>query len=798
VVQASAGRAIEPVRQAAQFGRLALAFEENVGQAPDPVRFLATGAGYRVFLAASELVIAQAARPGGEAPTPISLRFVGADRQAEPLARDRLPGMAHYFLGATRLTDVPRFARVGFAGVLPGVDVEYYGHDGALEFDLIVAPGADPAGIRMEFEGADGVGVDAQGGLRVDAEGRSLRLHRPVVYQTIAGERRTVDARFEVRADRQVSIALGDYDPAHPLVVDPVLAYATLVGGSADDFATAIAVDAGGNVYLTGYTQSSDFPVAGAFDKSVGKVDAFVAKLDPTGRNLVYSTYLGGRNASDYGRAIAVDAAGSAYVTGTTTGADFPTTAGAYQSGTTSGGSFVAKLGASGSALVYSTYVGGAQSAGIAVDATGRAFVTGSAAPSFATTAGALQRSPGAASGADAFVLALAPDGTAAAYATFLGGAGEDRGHAIATDADGTVVVAGATASANFPVVGAMQAASGGGKDAFVARLSPAGDALLWSTYLGGARDDAAYGVAVDREGAVYVAGEAYSGGLGTPDAFQPNAGGAWVLNSVAGNAFVARLAPEGDRLEYFTYLSGQGTCPGPCNVSPAAPQHPMDAAYGVAVDADGHAFVTGVARSFGFPLFASILPAKQNSGEDSIFVAKLARSGSALLYSTLVRTGPASATTLASGTPLGAGTGIAVDGAGSAYVSGVANATNRFPVTTGAFQTAVRGLADAGVIKLGTVPATVTLASSANPAFVDSPLTFTATVTGPTEGGSVDFVLGFQSTATVPLVAGTATYTIPAVAVAGIDLVGAVFRSNGAAADSDWFYQVYDNPGCD
>jgi hypothetical protein len=390
------------------------------------------------------------------------------------------------------------------------------------------------------------------------------------------------------------------------------LVYSTYLRGALLDEGYGIAVDAAGNAYVTGETSSKNFPTtAGAFQTTYGSLgysDAFVTKLNPTGTALVYSTYLGGTS-NDRGSGIAVDAAGNAYVTGSTASANFPTTAGAFQ--TSYGGNvnaFVTKLNPTGTALVYSTYLGGTGGDGgdgIAVDAAGNAYVTGSTqSANFPTTAGAYQ-SVGATG--VTFVTKLNPTGTALVYSTYLGGTGGDYGDGIAVDAAGNAYVTGYTASTNFPTTpGAFQMSYGGGSggsyDAFVTKLNPTGTALVYSTYLGGAGDDRGSGIAVDAAGNAYVTGYTSSANFPiTAGALQTSFGGNY-------DAFVTKLNPTGTALVYSTYLGGTG----------------LDLDYGIAVDAAGNAYVTGYTFSTNFPTTAGAVQRTIGGGSyGDAFVAK-------------------------------------------------------------------------------------------------------------------------------------------------------------------------------
>ena len=299
----------------------------------------------------------------------------------------------------------------------PGVDLVYYGNQRQLEYDFIVSPGTDPDIIALSFEGADQLEVDAQGELVLHAGGGEIRQRKPLIYQEVDGVRHEVAGSYKLKDRNTVGFQLADYDASRPLVIDPVLVYSTFLGGVRNDQGRDITVDASGNAYVTGFTDSVDFPTTiGAFDTTHdGNGDVFVTKLNPAGSALVYSTFLGG-SSRDFGFGIAVDTSGSAYVTGNSFSSNFPTTIGAFD--TTHNGNFdvfVAKLNPSGSALVYSTFVGGDsldEGHDIALDASGNAYVTGPTFSSdFPTTVGAFDTTFNGE--VDAFVTKLNPSGSA-------------------------------------------------------------------------------------------------------------------------------------------------------------------------------------------------------------------------------------------------------------------------------------------------------------------------------------------------------------------------------------------------
>lgn len=698
------------------YGQLPLSFEPNLGQADPTAGFVARGAGFQLRLSPTEAALA-VARPAGDGRAPLRLRLEGADPKASLTGEQRLPGKVNHLVGndPTRWrTDIPTYGRVVSRGVYPGIDLAWYGRAGEAEYDFIVAPGADPGAIGVAVEGAEGLRLDEHGDLVMGVAGGELRQRAPVIYQQVGGARRPVAGRFVLDGNR-FGFAVGAYDRHRPLVIDPVLSYSTYLGGTGSDRGFGVAVDGQGAAYVAGDTCSGDFPVANPLQGFAGDGgacpsdggDAFVAKLNPAGSALVYATYLGGSGA-DGARGIAVDADGAAYVAGLTGSGDFPTTGRAFQR-TNRGGAdaFVAKLKPSGSALAYATYLGGSGvdiATGVDVDGAGRAYVAGTADSfDFPTTTGALSGSC-----CGAFVARLGAGGGGLGYATFLPGSGGGRGGgshpqvAIAVDPAGAAHVAGATSSTAFPTtLGAFQPAKAGtgfDSDAFVAKLTPAGSALDYATYLGGASSgggddfglaahDTGLGVAVGPGGRIYVVGSTLAADFPTTrGAFQRTLGG---CNEFACDGFVAVVDPAGAGqrdLAYATYLGGGS----------------WDTATAVAVDTAGHALVTGYTNSTSFPT-ANPIQARCGCFTSVVldaFVAELAPTGAGaddLVFSTFL-----------GGTGDDQGYGVALGPDGDVYLTGITNSPGcrlrtcgatgyggrprPFPTTRGAFQPRLAG----------------------------------------------------------------------------------------------------------
>ena len=500
------------------------------------------------------------------------------------------------------------------------MDLIYYGNQQKLEYDFVVQPGANLNRILLEFSGADKITLDDNGDLLLQLAGDSIRQHKPIVYQEIGGVRQMLSGNYVLHSGIQVGFEIADYDKSKPLIIDPVLAFSTTFGGNNLSRALGIALDAQDNVYVTGDTAASDFPTVSAFQTNLpGARATFVTKFNTNGA-VVYSTYLGG-SATDAGQGIAVDGNGDVFVTGYTSSTNFPTK-NSLQSQNTSSASaaydaFVTEINSNGNSLVYSTYLGGTAfdaAKAIALDTNGDAIITGYTLSTNFPTANAAQ--PVYGGNGDAFVAKLTADGSALVYSTYLGGSNsEDNvaasslsfltsvslagnyGGAIAVDFDGNADVTGWTYSTNFPVLNAFQPTNatsiyGVYDAAFVTKFDPSGN-LVYSTYFGGKNGDYGRAIGIDFNDNVYFAGNDSQGGLPTTNAFQPSFGG--IDGTGSGDGFVAALDSTGTNLIYSTYLGGGGG----------------DQVNGIAVrPEDGAVAVTGVTDSPNFPLLQAVQPA--------------------------------------------------------------------------------------------------------------------------------------------------------------------------------------------
>lgn len=585
---------------------------------------------------------------------------------------ERPEGALNYLLGSDPSRwqrNVQAFREVVYRDLYPGIDLAYVGRNEGAKSEYRVVPGADAAAIRWNYEGVDGVFIQPDGSLLLVSGASRIVEKAPVAWQASGSVTTPVQAAFRRNRDGSFSFDLGSYRPDLPLVIDPPISFSTYFGGTRGDVATGVAVDAAGNAYVCGWTESSDFPtLAPQQAVSGGGADAFVAKFSSTG-TLVYATYLGGI-AEDHALAIAVDSSGNAIVAGYTASANFPTVASAQGTNRGSKDAFVAKLNASGTSLLFSTFAGGSGSDAayaVAVDAQGAVYVGGdTTSTNFPVSASPYQSVNRG--GTDAFVAKYSSAG-ALVYSSYLGGSGSDHAYGIAVDASGNAYLTGGTDSSNFPTASPLQSTIGGAQDAFVTKLNPAGSALVYSTYLGGNGGIVGYpetgnAIAVDSTGSAYVTGSTSSTNFPTSSAFQPTL-------TVGGlDAFVTKLSPAGSALVYSTYLGGTG----------------QQIGRGIAVTPTGLAYVAGSTTAPDFPTFTPVQGAI--AGPMNGFLAGVNASGSALVLGSYL-----------GGNSLDSANAVALDSAQNLYVAGQTQSSN-FPAVN-AIQS-FGGLVDMFLTRLG------------------------------------------------------------------------------------------------
>jgi hypothetical protein len=728
LVKSSQGEAA--VAQA--FGQMPLIFIQNQGQMDSRVAYYIQGQDTSVYFASEGLTFALSApledkissshpaflsqralsrRRGDLAEAGrwiLKLDFLGARGDVLPQGEVPAETVVSYFKGSREdwHTGLPTFQRLVYHNLWDGIDLVYSGTVDRLKYEFVVQPGADPYQIRLAYRGANGLKLDDLGQMEVSTPVGSLKDEAPNAYQVVGGEKRSVTVSYEIQdAGRQpregrlvpdaekalpYSFQVSAYDPALPLVIDPAiqvpsLAYCGYIGGGGYDYGNAIAVDGSGAVYVTGYTNSDQttFPVSVGPDLTfTGSDDAFVAKISPDGRGLIYAGYIAGSQ----GNSIAVED-GEAYITGVTYASEtiFPVTIGPdliYNGGEDA---FVAKVRADGTGLVYAGYIGGGGALvnwdygyGIAVDNSGAAYVTGqtgSDPATFPLIGGPDLTFNGG--GNDTFVAKVRPDGSELVYCGYIGGNDFDAGFDIAVDDSGAAYVTGRTKSyqATFPIIVGPDLTYSDDYygDAFVAKVLPDGSGLVYCGYVGGGGGiDSGYAIDIDGSGAVYIVGDTQSDQTTFPVIGGPDL----TYNGGSYDAFVAKVRPDGSGLEYDGFIGGSGS----------------DSGYGIAVDGSGAAYVTGRTSSTQTTFPVSGGPdLTYNGGSYDAFVAKVRPDGSGLVYAGFI-----------GGSEKDYAISIVIDTSGSAYVIGDTQSDQAtFPVSIGPDLTYNGGTYDAFIAKI-------------------------------------------------------------------------------------------------
>lgn len=754
-----------------------IVFEVNEGQADPRIKFLSRAAGRALYLTGNGAVVVLRSPHAGRDKAPetvVQMTLEGANPHPQITGSEKLPGRVNYFIGNDRKewrTNVSTYRKVRYSQIYPGIDALYYGNPEDLEYDFIVAPGADPEQIRLNVGGTRKTYIDDKGDVILRTDAGDVRLQHPTIYQETGGKKHEIAGGYALEAGT-LRFRVASYDHRKPLVIDPVLAYSTYLGGNDTDEGQAVAVDKDGNVYVAGLTHSANFPISGsaavpAFPGFPGALSAFVTKLNPTTGALIYSTYIGGDNDTS-AWALAVDASGNAYVTGGTIAMNFPTQNPVQAQYAGSADVFLSKLNADGSGLLYSTYFGGFSADygyGIAVDGSGLVYITGSTSfspstffPVFRTTPGVVEpqvpcSTNACGSNLHAFVAKFdtTQSGDASLlYSTYLAGSAGEIGYAIAVDTSGNAYVTGYTASSDFPTLRPLQAtcASCPQGDAFVSVLNPTGSSFLYSTFLGGSGFDSGFGIAVDTAGNAYVTGStSQPGGNGGPIGF-PVTSSAFQTTTVSEAAFITKLNPAGSALMYSTYFGNVGTY-----------------GTGIGVDVSGNVYIAGTTIDPALPVRDALQPVLKASGSPNAFLARFdpAKSGDAsLIYSTYLG---GTQGELGDSLAIFGRVGLAVTGSGAAYLSGTTKSVD-FPITADAFQPSHGGgVRDAFV----TVIAPLTVTVSGGPFIYDGQshaATCTVTSDPPISGGTC--TLTYNGSQTPPTNAGTYTVT-------------ATFSGNGA-----------------
>lgn len=703
-------------QQANRYNQAALTFEENRGQTDPQVKFLSRAKGYTAFLTASGVVLsvrpkeilktnpASSSAPRKAAShAAVEFRLAGADANATAVGENLQPGRVNYFIGRDPKqwrTNVPTYRSVRYKSIYPGIDLIYYGNHRQLEYDFVVAPHADPESIQFLVKGGQHVEISADGSLIVKMSDGEMHFQRPTVYQESNGLRVPLQGEYVMKGPSRVGFHIPGFDPRKPLVIDPVLVYSTYLDGSGDDQPTGISVDGSGNVYLSGYTDSTDFPLASLGSLPPGSDHVFVAKFDNTGSNLIYADYIGG-NSQDYGYSLALDASNEVYVTGSTASSDFPVV-NAYQ-GTYPGSfnGFLTKISSDGASLLYSTYLGGNGSdipVKVAIDSLSDAYVAGTTSSTNFPVANAYQSTAqpnqGGVYGNYGFLTKFSPDGSSLIFSTYFGGSSNQSSSCsptpcwpqpassitgMALDASGNTYLAGTTNTYNFPTTsGAYLTTNTTSQNAsvgFVSKLSASGN-LGYSTYFYetfGFTDIT--GIVADSSGSAYITGLSFSDGtfpITSTSICDPA-----VSATACSYAFVTKFDPTAATLAYSTFL-------GPNNyAAPAA----------IVLDQNNDAYVLASTSSSSFTTVNGL--AAYAGGNDILLVEIDPAAGSQIFATYLGGSSDETATAMA------------MDSSGNLYITGTTDSTD-LPTTQQAFQRNAGGNSDGFVMKIAFATAPV------------------------------------------------------------------------------------------
>jgi hypothetical protein len=828
-------------------GKLPLSFEPNRGQTDSRVDFIARGRGYTLFLSPGSATFSltnNANGPGGSTAeqSVIRMNVLGAHIRAPLAGEDRLPGTANYLFdhgGGAPLTGLPTFAKTRASQIYPAIDLLYYGTDGRLEYDFVVAPHADPRQIRLGFEGAEPA-IAANGDLLLRqpgarhgaAAGHAVRLQKPVIYQDIGAYRVPVHGRFALAANRTVRFEVGRYDPTQALIIDPVVVYSSYIGGSTNSTEpNGLAVNAAGEIYLTGGTNSLSFPTTPGVVFSAcpathcapSPQSAFVTKVAANGESLIYSTYLGGSGSGsggsgpDYGTGIAVDANDEAWVVGSTGSDNFPITRDAfevycspyYNSGSSheasgcGGGAlsaFIVKLNPTGATILYGTFLGGTQGTTpgpIALDTAGNVYVAGTATNidlggtdgqySLPTTSTAFQPQPATGSPAlSAFVSELSADGHTLVYSTFYAGVGgQTYGTALAVNA-GKIFVGGYTQSPNITTTaGALSSSCYGNPSqcpgsGWVAEFDPtkSGSAsLVFATYVdtkgtfianANPLYSAVTALAADSSGNVYLGGsDNFTNFPTTAGSLQPTCNPTYI--TFCETAFIMKLNSAG-ALVWSTFYGSPSGATSTFGIS------------GLALDASNNVYFDAYAPGGSdVPTVGSLYP---YNGAGAV-VGELSADGSHLIFGTFY-----------GGASLVQPKGIALDSAGNIYFAGYVGGAD-LPLVNPYLSTDAGGYQDGFFAKISTQPIASSVAVVVTPATakVGAAVQLTATVKGasgqPTPTGTVTFKSGTTTlgAATLSSTTGVGTLTTTTLAAGSYSVVAsysgnAVYATSVSAAE--------------
>ena len=625
----------------------------------------------------------------------IHSNIIGLNEQAQYIANDKKETYYNYFLGNDEskwASNVPLFSNITLKNAYKGIDVQYYFDEELVRFDFIISPGSDPNQITLQFNGQNSYRINSSGNIEFTTSVGEVEINRLFAYQeNETNVKKQVECKFKDIGNGFVKFDIGNYDKNLELIIDP-LVWASYIGGSSTDYAYSVGADYSSNGLICGYTSSSNFPTTpGAYDNTWNSTDGYIAKFSSNGSTLLFASFLGGTS-SDYMYGCSADQNGYIYVGGYTSSSNYPTTSGCFDNTYNSTDAVATKLNPAGSALSYSTYIGGTSteiSYAMTVSPDGYMYMTGyTSSSNFPTTSGCWDNINNS---TDVFVVKINQTGSALSYGTYLGGTSSDYGYGIFVDPFGSCLVTGYTSSSNYPTTSGCYDNTYNSTDIFVTKFNTTGSSLVFSTYLGGTSSDYGYGITSDQNGYVYVTGYTNSSNY-------PLTSGV-VRTVYQGNeAIITKFSPSGG-LVYSTFVGGNNS----------------DYGRGIAVDSDGNAIISGYLYSTDLPCTVGAVSCNITGSTPDVFVVKLNSNASTYLYSSYI-----------GGSNYDYGyyyNNVESDHNNGVYISIYSSSTN-FPVTSGAYKTNNSGSYDAVLARFSFEP----------------PITITTTTVNPTQMCKGDF----------------------------------------------------------
>lgn len=645
-----------------------LNFQPNLGQIDSDVKFICKGLNYTLFFKTNEFIFKS---------------FDYSSKKRHFLKYKLLNSICttieglnntktryNYFKGNNEnkwICNIISYEKIKYHNVYNNIDLIYYNNGRNIEWDFILYPGSNPEDIKIEFPLKTNMNLDDEGNILVHINSNIMTIKKPYIYQNINNKIHPIDGSFNLSKSNIVSFNIDSYDLDHNLIIDPVLSYSTFLGGTGDDQIYGIALDSNKDIYVTGFTNSADFPTVNPIYSYKGDYDVFITKIDSSGSFIIYSTYISG-TFDEWANDICVDSSGNAYVTGFTKSSDFPTKDPIQSTKLGVKSAFLTKLDSTGSSLIYSTFIGGNkddEAKSMALDSNNNVYLIGITDSTNFPLISPYQST--ISNYNSAFICKVASSGNSLLYSTYLGGASIDEGYDITLDSNNNMYLTGTTYSSDFPTKNPIESSLSGQRSAFITILSADGSNLIFSTFLGGSGADDSNSIVIDNNNNIFIAGTTFSSDFPLVNPIQNTKSGFF-------SAFVCKIASGGTHIIFSTYLGGSG----------------FDYAYAIDLDSEYNPYISGFSTSSDFPTVDSVGPVISPTG---LYITKIQSDGSSILFSSLL--------TYASGNAL------TLDSDNTIYVAGTTD-QSAFP-TVNPLQSTYAGNNDSFILKITQDTATTT-----------------------------------------------------------------------------------------